>query len=701
MRTNSAFRGHSPINASTSSVRIAPVLESDHTLATHDIYKKISQFLDSLAIDTSNLKRATSSRVLSLLKKSSSLGYAELAKNFTSPQNLAEVLQSLENSEAIVCDHEGKYFLSRRTQKLELLSPQIDVPITGIVVNAQNRWYVRSLTPRNSIDVQIKGSNDLSPGEIVTVEINKVDLDAYYGKIVAKIPAHDEASRAALALLTAYDVPYSDCWNPKRQKFSEFINTKSVRERVDLRQYSFVTIDGESAKDFDDAVYVEPVRDGGWRMLVAIADVAHYVHPNDELDKEARRRGNSIYLPDRVIPMLPEDLSNGVCSLKPNLDRLVVVCDMRLRKEGKIDDFEFYEAVIRSAGRLTYSETVAVCRGQKLQGRTPSINKSLATFYDAFRALRQVREHRGALDFSSRESTVRIQNGEPVEVFALQQNEAHQMIEEAMILANVCAAQYLKKHNLTPLYRVHTKPRPEALETLQTTLRQCNIYEFDFEDCNSQKFQQLLNELRQSTKDSWIWELQVLRAMHQARYSFAQNQHFGLALMEYAHFTSPIRRYADLYLHRLIKSTFKSSNRKLVKDPGIAYLGEDLSVCERRASSVSRKVDSWLKCKLLKKMRGKTLVGVIAGVEEFGIFVELDHYSVSGLIHVTDLGDDYFVSSGPVMQGTRSGIEYRLGDRLKVVIVSVDVELGRIDLIESKPRRKRREFRRSKLTIHR
>ena len=485
------------------------------------------------------------------------------------------------------------------------------------------------------------------------------------------------------------------------QKFSDFISTKSVGARVDLRQYPFVTIDGESAKDFDDAVFVEPAAGGGWRMRVAIADVAHYVRPNDELDREARSRGNSVYLPDRVVPMLPEDLSNGICSLKPNLDRLVVVCEMQLTAAGKTADFKFYEAVIRSAGRLTYSETVAVCRGEELGGRSLAINASLSAFYKAFKVVRQVREERGALDFTSRETAIRVQSGEPVEVFVVQQNEAHQMIEEAMILANVCAAQYLKKHNLNPLYRVHTSPRPEALEALQNVLHQCGKYKLVLEECTPQRVQHLLNELRRTTKDSWIWELQVLRAMHQARYSFVQNQHFGLALIEYAHFTSPIRRYADLHLHRLIKSAFKSSKYKLPKDPEIAYLGEDLSDCERRASSVSRKVDRWLKCRLLRKMRGKTFGGAIAGVEEFGIFVELDHYCVSGLIHVSDLGDDYYVANGSVMQGTRSGVEYRLGDRLKVVLVSVDVEFGRIDLIESKPRHKRHEFRRGKLKFHR
>ncbi|MXZ44910.1 MAG: VacB/RNase II family 3'-5' exoribonuclease [Gammaproteobacteria bacterium] len=647
------------------------------------------------------MKRATPSRVLSLLKKSSSLSYAQLAENFTAPQKLAEVLQSLEDSETILCDQRGHYLLSRRTRRLEQLPGILDRTYTGIAEYAKGRWYLRSLTPQSPPDIQIRSSKGLNDGEIVTVEIDKVDIDHYHGKVVSKIPAEDEASRAALALLTAFEVPHGDPWDPKRKKFSEFINAKTVQDRIDLRQYPFVTIDGESAKDFDDAVYVEPSSDGGWRMLVAIADVAQYVRPNDELDREARRRGNSVYLPDRVVPMLPEDLSNGICSLKPNLDRLAMVCEMQLSKAGKTESFKFYEAVIRSAGRLTYSEVASVCRGEGLRDRSSEVNTSLNEFYNAFRVVREVREQRGALDFTSRETGVRVQDGEPVEVYAVQQNEAHQMIEEAMILANVCAAQYLQQHNLNPLYRVHTSPRPDALEALQSTLRQCHIYNFDLEDCSSQTIQHLLNELRKSTKDAWIWELQVLRAMHQARYSYVKNQHFGLALVEYAHFTSPIRRYADLHLHRLIKSTFTSSSRKWLKEPELAYLGEDLSECERRATSVTRKVDLWLKCRLLKKLSGKTFNGVISGVEEFGIFVELDHYCVSGLIHVTDLGDDYYISVGPVMQGTRSGIDYRLGDRLKVVVVSVDVELGRIDLIEAKPRQKQHEFRRGKLKFHR
>ena len=591
--------------------------------------------------------------------------------------------------------------MSRRTQQVDQLPSFIDRRYTGVVERAKGHWHFRSLTPYSPPNILIRGSKGLTDGEIVTIEIDKVDIDHYYGNVVAKIPAEDEASRAALALLTAFEVPHGDPWHPKRKKFSDVISEESVQGRVDLRKHPFVTIDGESAKDFDDAVFIEPQTAGGWRMLVAIADVSHYVYPNDELDREARRRGNSVYLPDRVVPMLPEDLSNGICSLKPNLDRLVMVCEMQLSATGKTEAFKFYEAVIRSAGRLTYSETVSVCRGEKLRDRSPVINASLSSFYKAFCVVRQQREQRGALDFTSRETTVKVHNGEPTEVVAVRQNEAHQMIEEAMILANVCAAQHLEKNNLNPLYRVHTSPRPEALKVLQSVLQQCHICKFDLEECNSQEIQHLLNELRRLSKDSWIWELQVLRAMHQARYSFLKNQHFGLALTEYAHFTSPIRRYADLHLHRLIKTTLKAKKEKLQRDPEIAYLGEDLSDCERRATSVSRKVDLWLKCRLLKKMSGKTFGGVISGVEEFGIFVELDHYCVSGLIHVTDLGDDYYVAQGPVMQGTRSGVEYRLGERLQVVVVSVDVELCRIDLIESKPRQKRHEFRRGKLKFHR
>lgn len=643
------------------------------------------------------MKRATSSRVLSLLKNSSPLSFAQLEKNFTATQKLADILYALEDSGAIVCDQHGHYVLSRQSLLSNRIPSHLNRPITGIAVVANGHRYVRSLTPHTPPKIQIRGRTDFTDGEIVIVEIDKVNIEDYYGKVVAKISAEDEASRAVLALLAAFEVPHGNPWNPKRKKFSESINTKAVQDRVDLRHLPLVTIDGESAKDFDDAVYVERTTNGGWRMLVAIADVAHYVQPNDELDKEARRRGNSIYFPDRVIPMLPEDLSNGVCSLKPNLDRLAVVCDMQLTKDGTTDDFDFYEGVIRSAARLTYSEVVAVCHGEELKCRSKTVNTSLTAFYQAFRALRNTRERRGALDFTSRESMVRILDGEPVEVLDIHQNEAHRMIEEAMILANVCAAQYLQKHNLKPLYRVHTIPRPEALETLQGTLRQCRIFDFDIEKCDSKRFQLLLKNLRHGTKDSWIWELQVLRAMHQARYSFMPNQHFGLALVEYAHFTSPIRRYADLYIHRLIKATLKSSKPKFLKNSDIAFLGEDLSECERRAAGVSRKVDSWLKCKLLQKMVGKTFGGIISGVEEFGIFVELDHYCVSGLIHVSDLGDDYFVANGSVMQGTQSGIKYGLGNRIKVVIVSVDVELGRIDLIESKPRKKRHKYRQGKL----
>lgn len=553
--------------------------------------------------------------------------------------------------------------------------------ITGTTFKVGSRWYIQPITPGYKEGIPLKPKKKLRINDIVIAYLVQENAGDSYAVVHSILKTNNEADRAVKALVHAYDLPH-EAWDPNIWTGPAEVTTENFQRRTDLRNLPFVTIDGETARDFDDAVYVENLASRGWKLCVAIADVAHYVKEGKPIDRKARDRGNSVYFPDRVIPMLPEVLSNQICSLIPNEDRLAVICEMIIDQKGRISTFDFCDAVIQSKGRLTYTEAVRIKRGP-LTGRSKAINHSLQAFYDLFRTLRTTRVQRGALDFTSKEATVRVVDGVPINIFMTQQNDAHRMIEEAMIATNVCAARYLKQHELNPMYRVHDRPDADSLKTLIEVLEQCDIKVKQPVKRTSKSIQQLLSNLNEVSSQAWIWEGQVLRAMTQAQYAYHNQGHFGLALTEYAHFTSPIRRYADLYNHRLVKSTFQ---RKLSKDSKKIYpknLGVELSDCERRADTVSRKVEDWLKCSLLAQMVGKIFVGFIVTIEDFGVFVELDSYNVSGLIHISDLGDDFFIVKGAKIEGSRKGQVFTLGDRLEVQLIGVDVELCRVDLIEA------------------
>ncbi|MCY3628247.1 MAG: VacB/RNase II family 3'-5' exoribonuclease [Gammaproteobacteria bacterium] len=554
--------------------------------------------------------------------------------------------------------------------------------VVGIAVKDHKKWYLKPLTPGYKDNIPFNGKVTLKQGEIVRAKIKIAKSGSLSVQIESRIKTHNEVDRAIKSFLLVHNVPHDD-WDSKVTDYPETVNPSALKRRRDLRNLAFVTIDGETAKDFDDAIYVEKTNAVDWKLFVAIADVAHYVKVDSPLDVEAKRRGNSVYLPDFVITMLPEELSNGICSLNPSVDRLVVVCEMDIDANGNTTSYSFYDAVIHSAGRLTYTEVNRISTSQ-LPARSNAINNSLSEFYKLYRCLRQRREERGALDFTPHTSEVRVADGEPVRVGVLVQNDAHRMIEEAMIAANICAAKYLQEQGLNGMYRIHDKPDSESIGTLQAVLNQCNLQIDRKLTATPKDFQLVLNKLRESGAQSWIWEIQVLRALTQAQYAFDNRGHFGLALQDYAHFTSPIRRYSDLYVHRLVKSTFKS---KLQQDQPVSAaqreLGIHLSECERRAEIVSRRVDSWLKCSLLKKYVGKAFWGYVVSVEEFGLFVEIDDFYIAGLIHISELGKEYFVYRGSNLCGWKTDKTYSLGDRLQVTVTGVDVESAQLDLVET------------------
>ena len=459
--------------------------------------------------------------------------------------------------------------------------------------------------------------------------------------------------------------------------------------RKDLRQLPLVTIDGATARDFDDAVFAE-TRDEGWRLVVAIADVAHYVRAGTALDEEAWKRGTSVYLPDRVVPMLPEALSNNLCSLRPREARLALVCDMAIDRAGAVTGYRFDEAVIRSRERMTYAQIASFLSGEDLPVAMP-VASSIRALAELYRTLRQARERRGALDFDTPESALKLKIGKVTAIRPVIRNDAHRLIEEAMIAANVCAARFLERHGREALYRVHEGPEREKAEQLASAFAACGI-RWSPEDGTPAALQGALRAIG-GRGDAWLFEMLVLRAMQQAEYRPEPRGHFGLALERYAHFTSPIRRYPDLVVHRAIKRILKRAAGQVASREWLVSAGEQSSMTERRAEDASRRVDTWLKCDFLAERIGETFSSVVAGVTDFGLFVDLQGFYVQGLLHVSELGADYYHYRPASMSlvGESSGERFTLGDELEVRLTDVQPELGRLDLVlASAPKRGRR-----------
>jgi ribonuclease R len=457
-------------------------------------------------------------------------------------------------------------------------------------------------------------------------------------------------------------------------------------DRTDLRAVPLVTIDGVDARDFDDAVYAEQAGKG-WKLIVAIADVSHYVQPGDAIDTEARKRGTSTYFPDRVVPMLPEELSNGLCSLNPDVDRLCLVCEMKVTADGKVERSKFYKAVMRSHARLTYSQVYQVVgeHDEEARSKHAAVLPQLETLYDVYKAFEKARRRRGALDLELPE--VRITMGadnHSVETVApIHRNDAHRLIEECMIAANVQAAKFLRKHKLPDLYRVHPKPEVDRFEELRLLLQELGFKVSAEARTEPRALNKVLHELRHRP-DFPVLATSVLRTFAQAIYTPVNEGHFGLALDAYAHFTSPIRRYPDLLVHRGITHLINGGKPGAFdyKLPAMEKLGKDCSMLERQAEAAARHVEARYKCIYMQEHVGGEYHGVITGVTHFGLFVMLNDFYVEGLIHVTSLGNDYYHSEhgGLRLSGERTGNSFGLGDTVRVRVTRVDVEEARVDL---------------------
>jgi ribonuclease R len=468
------------------------------------------------------------------------------------------------------------------------------------------------------------------------------------------------------------------------EAFGATVSAAAKRDREDLRELPLVTIDGEDARDFDDAVYSEPVR-GGWRLIVAIADVSSYVAPDSALDREAQHRGTSVYFPNRVLPMLPEALSNGLCSLNPHVDRLCLTCEMRVNSEGKVTRARFFEGVMRSAARLTYTKVAAYLTNPAAvhEPEVSALGGQLTNLHDVFKALHRARTHRGALDFDAPELKVHFDaDGRIAALVEHTRNDAHRLIEECMIAANVQAARFLKKHRMPTLFRVHGRPEADRLETLRQFLQGFGIHLPTDRDLEPQDLSAVLQRAV-GNEEAHLIQTVVVRSMPQAVYQPENIGHFGLALPEYAHFTSPIRRYPDLMVHRGIRHILRGGDAASFGWPAarMAALGQQCSFNERRADEATRDALSWLKCEYMSDKLGEEFDALVTGVVDFGLFVQVKGLQVDGLVHVSALGADYFSRdrSGFRMVGARSGRVFRLGDHLRVRLINVIIDERKID----------------------
>ena len=466
--------------------------------------------------------------------------------------------------------------------------------------------------------------------------------------------------------------------------FAPEVSHDAIQGRPDLRDLPFVTIDGEDAKDFDDAVYCEK-KPGGWTLYVAIADVSHYVRSNSALDKEAFNRGNSVYFPGRVIPMLPEALSNGLCSLNPKVDRLALVCEIAISRAGKITGYQFHEAVFRSYARLTYNQVyaMAIQGDNTLQTAFASLLPHIQELFALYYVLHKARRKRGSIDFDLPETKIIFGPGRKIErIIAMARNDAHRLIEECMLCANICAARFLLKHECPGLYRVHEGPSPEKLLDLRKFLNEHGLKLPGGEIPAPGDYAKLLDSITKRP-DAHVIQTVLLRSLSQAMYSPENKGHFGLAFDAYAHFTSPIRRYPDLLVHRAIRRVLRKQPMPGEIEPIFVKYGEHCSMTERRADDATREAIDWLKCEFMLDKVGEEFPGVISSVTSFGLFVELAEIYVEGLIHISVLPNDYY-HFDPIkhqIYGERSGMHFRLGDVIKVKVVRVDLDQRQMDFM--------------------
>ncbi len=600
-----------------------------------------------------------------------------------------------------------------------------DSPIIGRLLQESGVWLVAPEDKRYGQDVLVpKGATgSANPGQVVVVELT--EPPALYGQPVGRVKEVlgdiDDPGMEIEIAVRKYGVPheFSDAAMAQARALPTQVRPSDRRARVDLRDVPLVTIDGEDARDFDDAVFCQPDKVGrgkGWRLLVAIADVSHYVETGSPIDIDAYDRATSVYFPRRVIPMLPEKLSNGLCSLNPDVDRVCMVCDMLIDAKGEVHAYQFYPAVMHSHARFTYTEVAAILqntRGPEAAQRKPLV-QHLLNLHDVYRALLSARQARGAVDFETVETQIVCDEAGRIEKIVPRiRNDAHKVIEEAMLAANVCSADFISQSKHAGLFRVHEGPTPEKQEILRNYLRTMGVPQTISENPHPSEFQHIAEATKDRPEAQQIHTM-LLRSMQQAIYTPVNSGHFGLSYEAYTHFTSPIRRYPDLLVHRVIKAILGKERYELpeLPTPGEAHAklskrlasraasmpakptkklsadtlawqaaGLHCSANERRADEASRDVEAWLKCKYMREHLGEEFSGTVTSVTSFGLFVTLDAMYVEGLVHITELGGEYFRfdEARQELRGERTGIRYALGTKVQVQVSRVDLDGRRID----------------------
>ncbi len=564
--------------------------------------------------------------------------------------------------------------------------------VVGRYFTEEGIGFVVPDNKRISQDILIaeKDRGKATDGQIVVASIvdHPTKRHQPIGRIVEVLGEHMAPGMEVDIAIRVHELP--QIWPPEVEReiagLSNRVQAKDKHGRVDLRALPLVTIDGEDARDFDDAVYCEPQGDG-WRLIVAIADVSHYVHHATALDDEAIKRGNSVYFPDRVIPMLPELLSNGLCSLNPKVDRLCMVCEMTIGQKGAAKDYRFYEGVMRSAARLTYTEVAkaVVDRDGGARKRLQVVVQPLEHLYQLYQLFAKRRGMRGAIEFDSTETQILFGDEGKIErIVPRTRNDAHRMIEEFMIAANVCAARFLLKKKIPALYRVHEPPAEDDLDNLRLFLNELGVSLGGGDKPKAADYAKTLQTI-EGRDDAHLIQTVLLRSLKLAVYHPKNTGHFGLAYDAYTHFTSPIRRYPDLLVHRAIRHLLREKGGQgfVYNGAAMEHFGEQCSMTERRADEATRDAINWLKCEFMMDKVGEVFDGVISGVTGFGLFVELSEVFVEGLVHITSLDKDYY-HFDPIrhrLTGERSRRVYRLASPVKVQVTRVDLDEKKIDFV--------------------